>query len=178
MALFQLAIKNAYSKPGRFLLTSLAVLIGVALTTAVFVFTDSLRTTLGNLSEDIESGYDLAIRSEIPFGNRLDAAPISLDLPEGLSQISGVTGVQPRVIEFGIIPNKSAPFCSTCSRLRMTSDGKLIGCLSNPAPVSIRHLLNNADPEEIIQKLVRKSISFKQDAAFTGSSLVMSRVGG
>ena len=107
MALFQLAIKNAYSKPGRFLLTSLAVLIGVALTTAVFVFTDSLRTTLGNLSEDIESGYDLAIRSEIPFGNRLDAAPISLNLPEGLSQISGVTGVQPRVIEFGIIPNKS-----------------------------------------------------------------------
>ncbi len=107
MALFQLAIKNAYSKPGRFLLTSLAVLIGVALTTAVFVFTDSLRTTLGDLSEDIESGYDLAIRSEIPFGNRLDAAPISLNLPEGLSQISGVTGVQPRVIEFGIIPNKS-----------------------------------------------------------------------
>ena len=84
MALFQLAVKNAYSKPGRFLLTSLAVLVGVALTTAVFVFTDSLRTTLGDLSEDIESGYDLAIRSEIPFGNRLDAAPISLDLPDEL----------------------------------------------------------------------------------------------
>ena len=107
MALFQLAVKNAYSKPGRFLLTSLAILIGVALTTAVFVFTDSLRSTLGDLSEDIESGYDLAIRSEIPFGNRLDAAPISLDLPESLSTINGVVGVQPRVIEFGVIPNKS-----------------------------------------------------------------------
>ena len=35
MALFKLARKNAYAKPGRFLLTSLAVLIGVALTTAV-----------------------------------------------------------------------------------------------------------------------------------------------
>ena len=107
MALFQLAVKNAYSKPGRFLLTSLAVLVGVALTTAVFVFTDSLRTTLGDLSEDIESGYDLAIRSEIPFGNRLDAAPISLDLPDELMTVDGVVGVQPRVIEFGIIPNKS-----------------------------------------------------------------------
>ncbi|MBC84161.1 MAG: hypothetical protein CL454_04825, partial [Acidimicrobiaceae bacterium] len=107
MALFQLAVKNAYSKPGRFLLTSLAVLVGVALTTAVFVFTDSLRTTLGNLSEDIESGYDLAIRSEIPFGNRLDAAPINLGLPDELSTVDGVLGVQPRVIEFGIIPNKS-----------------------------------------------------------------------
>ena len=79
---------------------------------------------------------------------------------------------------FGIIPNESAPFCSTCSRLRLTSDGQLIGCLSNPSPVSIRHLLSHADPEVTLQKLVRKSISFKQDAAFTGSSLVMSRVGG
>ena len=79
---------------------------------------------------------------------------------------------------FGIIPNESAPFCSTCSRLRLTSDGQLIGCLSNPSPVSIRHLLNHADPEKALQKLVKKSISFKQDATFTGSSLVMSRVGG
>ncbi len=79
---------------------------------------------------------------------------------------------------FGIIPNESAPFCSTCSRLRLTSDGNLIGCLSNPSTVSIRHLLNHKDPESTLQKLVKKSISFKQDAAFTGSSLVMSRVGG
>ena len=79
---------------------------------------------------------------------------------------------------FGIIPNKSAPFCSTCSRLRLTSNGNLIGCLSNPAPISIRHLLEHPDPEKSLQKIVKKSISYKQDVAFTGSSLVMSRVGG
>jgi len=107
MALFKLALKNAYAKPGRFLLTSLAVLIGVALTTAVFVFTDSLRETFGGLSDDIESGYDLAVRSEIPFGSRLNAAPIDLELPEQLSAIEGVAAVQPRVIEFGIVPNKA-----------------------------------------------------------------------
>jgi len=107
MALLRIAIKNAYSKPGRFLLTSLAVLIGVALTTAVFIFTDSLRTTFGSLSNDIESGYDLAVRSDIPFGNRLDAAPIDLDLPSTLSEVPGVVAVQPRVIEFGIVPNKA-----------------------------------------------------------------------
>ncbi|HJM97479.1 MAG TPA: FtsX-like permease family protein [Acidimicrobiales bacterium] len=107
MTLLRLAIKNAYSKPGRFLLTSLAVLIGVALTTAVFIFTDSLRSTFGDLSDDIESGYDLAVRSEIPFGNRLNAAPIDLDLPAELSKVQGVVAVQPRVIEFGIVPNKA-----------------------------------------------------------------------
>ena len=79
---------------------------------------------------------------------------------------------------FGIIPNKSAPFCSTCSRLRLTSNGNLIGCLSNPARISIRHLLEHPDPEKSLQKIVKKSISYKQDVAFTGSSLVMSRVGG
>ena len=79
---------------------------------------------------------------------------------------------------FGIIPNNSAPFCSTCSRLRLTSNGQLIGCLSNPAPLSIRHLLDHPDPQEPLQKLVQKSISYKQDAAFTGSALVMSRIGG
>ena len=79
---------------------------------------------------------------------------------------------------FGIIPNNSAPFCSTCSRLRLTSNGQLIGCLSNPTPISIRHLLDHPDPSVPLQNLVKKSISYKQDVAFTGSTLVMSRVGG
>ena len=116
MALFKLARKNAYAKPGRFLLTSLAVLIGVALTTAVFVFTDSLRETFSGLSDDIESGYDLAVRSEIPFGNRLNAAPIDLGLPEELSKIEGVVAVQPRVIEFGIVANKADGSAALASR--------------------------------------------------------------
>ncbi len=116
MALFKLARKNAYAKPGRFLLTSLAVLIGVALTTAVFVFTDSLRETFGGLSDDIESGYDLAVRSEIPFGNRLNAAPIDLELPEQLAEIEGVVAVQPRVIEFGIVANKADGSAALASR--------------------------------------------------------------
>ena len=115
-----------------------------------------------------------------------------IDMHEILRRISKKYSVQPVSADsdstalrywvpggfFGIIPNKSAPFCSTCSRLRLTSDGQLIGCLSNPSPISIRHLLNHADPKETLQKLVKKSISFKQDVAFTGSSLVMSRVGG
>ncbi len=79
---------------------------------------------------------------------------------------------------FGIIPNESAPFCSTCSRLRLTSDGHLVGCLSNPIETSIRHLLEQEEVAEDLQHLVRKSVAYKQPAAFTGSELGMSRVGG
>lgn len=32
---------------------------------------------------------------------------------------------------FGIIANESEPFCRTCTRLRLSSDGYLYGCLSN-----------------------------------------------
>ncbi len=105
MTLVKLALKNIGARPGRFLLTSLAVLVGVALTTAVFVLTDSLRDTFGDLSSDIESGYDVAIRSEIPFGNRLTAAPVALEIPELVAQVPGVDAVQPRIIEFGVVPN-------------------------------------------------------------------------
>lgn len=105
MTLLKLARKNITSRPGRFLLTSLAVLVGVALTSAVFVFTDSLRETFGSLSDDIESGYDIAVRSEVPFGDRLNAAPVGLDVPAQLADIDGVQAVQPRIIEFGIIAN-------------------------------------------------------------------------
>ena len=79
MTLVKIALKNITSRPGRFLLTSLAVLVGVALTTSVFVLTDSLRDTFGDLSDDIESGYDIAVRSEVPFGDRLTAAPVPVE---------------------------------------------------------------------------------------------------
>ena len=78
---------------------------------------------------------------------------------------------------FGIIPNESAPFCSTCSRLRLTSNGHLIGCLSNPEETSIRHLLEHPDPELELQSLVMESVAYKK-SRFTGSDLVMSKVGG
>ncbi len=104
MALLRLTVKNIVDKKYRFLLTTLAVFLGVMFTSGVFVFTDSLRSTFGDLSGDIESGYDLAVRSEIPFGERLQAAPVPIDVPEQVQAVDGVAAVQPRVIEFNIIP--------------------------------------------------------------------------
>jgi len=79
---------------------------------------------------------------------------------------------------FGIIPNESAPFCSTCSRLRLTSNGHLVGCLSNPTETPIRDLLDHPNPGVELQHRVADSVAYKQPAAFTGSALGMSRIGG
>ena len=45
-------------------------------------------------------------------------------------------------------------------------------------PMEVKKLMGKMSDPEFLKKLVKKSISFKQDATFTGSSLVMSRVGG
>lgn len=79
---------------------------------------------------------------------------------------------------FGIIANESEPFCATCSRMRLTATGKLVGCLSNPQEISIRHLLDDPAPQAELQALFRQSMAQKRTATFTGSSLGMSSIGG
>ena len=119
---------------------------------------DQKLVSMEEILEQISAKYDVQLVS-----SESDSTSIRYWVPGGY---------------FGIIPNNSAPFCSTCSRLRLTSNGQLIGCLSNPSRVSVSHLLEQNDPEDALQKLVKKSISYKQDVTFTGSSLVMSKVGG
>jgi putative ABC transport system permease protein len=115
MALLKLALKNITARPGRFILTSLAVLIGVALTSAVFVITDSWRDTFGALSEDIEDGYDLAVRSELLFGEREAAAPVPLALLDTVESVDGVAVAQPRVAAFFVVANRSDGTAATAS---------------------------------------------------------------
>ena len=119
---------------------------------------DQKLVSMEEILEQISAKYDVQLVS-----SESDSTSIRYWVPGGY---------------FGIIPNNSAPFCSTCSRLRLTSNGQLIGCLSNPSRVSVSHLLEQNDPEDALQKLVKKSISYKQDVTFTGSTLVMSKVGG
>ncbi len=81
---------------------------------------------------------------------------------------------------FGIIPNESEPFCSSCTRLRLSSDGYLYGCLSNANRHFIGDLLGL--PEHLalarVQRLLLGALADKQDLAFTGGETVMKFIGG
>ncbi|MGK5091790.1 GTP 3',8-cyclase MoaA [Deltaproteobacteria bacterium TL4] len=79
---------------------------------------------------------------------------------------------------FGIIANESAPFCRTCSRLRLSVNGELFGCLSHPQPISIRHVLEHPHPEQELHQLVEQAVRQKRTDFFSGSPLKMSYVGG
>jgi cyclic pyranopterin phosphate synthase len=81
---------------------------------------------------------------------------------------------------FGIIANESEPFCRTCSRLRLSSNGKLYGCLSNAKSYDLRDTLNLPEPLAIakLQSILGNALADKQLASFRGEVTVMKFIGG
>ena len=81
---------------------------------------------------------------------------------------------------FGIIANESEPFCRTCSRLRLSSNGRLFGCLSNAKSYDLNPVL--ALPDELamvkLQGLLGSAMQDKQLSSFSGEVTVMKFIGG
>lgn len=80
---------------------------------------------------------------------------------------------------FGIIANETEPFCRTCTRLRLSSDGYLYGCLSSSNRQPISDLLELPSHLALprLQGLLVKSLSDKK-LAFQGEVTVMKFIGG
>jgi len=80
---------------------------------------------------------------------------------------------------FGIIANESEPFCSSCTRLRLSSDGYLYGCISNNNKHFVGDLLHLPRHQGLpaLQNVLVKALADKQDA-FKGEVTVMKLIGG
>lgn len=76
---------------------------------------------------------------------------------------------------FGIIANESTPFCHDCNRLRMDSNGKFYGCLSNSHGEKLTPYLSN--DKKLAEKL-NGLLRLKQPVKFHGSELSMRNIGG
>ena len=77
----------------------------------------------------------------------------------------------------------SRSFCKSCNRLRLTSDGRLVGCLFGSRDIDLRQLLVDNSPVEEIADYVHKMISVegvRQIPSEKGSSYqpVMKNIGG
>ena len=89
------------------MLTTLSVVIGVAFTVGVFVTTDGLRSTFGDLSEDIYRGVDLSVRAQSEFGDREFSAPlVDPAVQEVVRSVEGVAAAEGGVFEFNVIAVK------------------------------------------------------------------------
>jgi cyclic pyranopterin phosphate synthase len=81
---------------------------------------------------------------------------------------------------FGIIANESEPFCSSCTRLRLSSNGFLYGCLSNAAHHDMKPVLALPHHQAMarLQSLLVRALGDKQDLSFKGEVTVMKFIGG
>lgn len=81
---------------------------------------------------------------------------------------------------FGVIANESEPFCRSCSRLRLSSNGHLYGCLSNTKNYDLKPLLQMPYPLALneLQQTLTSAMSDKQSVAFAGETTVMKFIGG
>jgi GTP 3',8-cyclase len=61
----------------------------------------------------------------------------------------------------GIIASISRPFCLSCNRIRLTSDGKLRNCLFALDEVDIKSLLRGGATAASIQDVIRQSVASK-----------------
>ena len=115
---------------------------------------DALLTMIGER-------YDFS-RTEAPF----DSTAVRFEIPG--------RGV------FGIIPNESEPFCANCTRLRLSSDGYLYGCLSSTKRHGVRELLAlpREEAEAALVGPLTRALGDKQPVAFTGGATVMKLIGG
>jgi len=67
--------------------------------------------------------------------------------------------------EIGVIATVSNPFCASCDRLRLTSDGKLYPCLFSPKGTSLRDPLRAGADDAELGQLIRNTVWHK-DAGY------------
>ncbi|MDP1822706.1 MAG: radical SAM protein [Archangium sp.] len=63
---------------------------------------------------------------------------------------------------FGLIASDTAPFCEDCARLRLSADGRLRGCLYEPAGAPLGALLRAGWSDAMLSGLVKRAVSEKR----------------
>jgi len=102
------------------------------------------------------------------------------DGPARIFKIKGGLG------EIGFINPVSDHFCSTCNRLRLTSDGKLRACLLTEAEIDLKKALKENCSDAELEKLIWDAVLLKpkkHEVVCTDNSLkkcsrIMSEIGG
>src|SRR5262249_35696811 len=65
--------------------------------------------------------------------------------------------------EIGIIGSVTEPFCASCTRLRLTADGKLVTCLFAESGFDLKALLRSGATDDAIRTEVAKIWSARTD---------------
>lgn len=64
----------------------------------------------------------------------------------------------------GFISALSSPFCSTCNKLRLTSDGFLRSCLHSSKTINLKQSLDKGASREDLANLIREAVALKPES--------------
>jgi len=116
-----------------------------------------------------------AVRTRLAAGFRLDALPAEPGAAARRFRVTrlsdGASGVA------GFISPCSDPFCGGCERLRLTSDGHLIGCLAREGGLDIRACLAEGDGDALVSAVEQVMQHKRQDGCFA-QAVPMVAIGG
>ncbi|MXW57665.1 MAG: ABC transporter permease [Acidimicrobiia bacterium] len=104
MTLLRYSLRSIAGVKVRFALTTLAVIIGVALTTGVLIATDGLRASLNSLAGQIYEKYDFTVRASSDVGDRNEGVPLlPVLLSDEIASVDGVEAVTGLAQEFDVV---------------------------------------------------------------------------
>ena len=115
---------------------------------------------VGQANSDYREDYMPAMQLMKEISGRYELEKIKgkknrSDGPAKIFKIKGGRG------EIGLIDPMSSHFCSTCNRLRLTSDGKLRACLLNAEEVDLKKALRENWSDTELERLIREAILLK-----------------
>ncbi len=107
-----------------------------------------------------------------------------VELPRGFSETARRFTFDDGVGEIGIIAPVSEPFCGHCSRVRITSDGKIRTCLFSLFDHDLAGRMRRGDSDEDLSAYIRKVVDQKEarhhigEPGFEKPSRSMVHIGG
>jgi len=135
------------------------------------------------LEEDRMWTPETVVRLEEVVTRMSEYLPL-LEIEHGRSETARRYRFADGVGEIGIIAPVSHPFCGQCSRIRITSDGKLRTCLFSVWDHDLYALMRRGESDEKLIEFIVKAVDNKEErhhigeAGFVPASRTMVHIGG
>lgn len=130
----------------------------------------------------VDKGIDIAFIEEMPLGqvnaagkplefvtsseisaclgSRYHLTPLASDSRAGPARYWRLGNTSSRL---GLISPHSNNFCSSCNRLRVTAEGRLLLCLGNEHSINLRDHLRQGDSDDVIAERIRRALNSKPE---------------
>jgi cyclic pyranopterin phosphate synthase len=133
----------------------------------------------GLRSEDYQAWFIPSAELLERLARTLYLTPLHYELASSSRRFC-VTGHDGKQGTVGFISPNSHPFCTGCRRLRLTADGRLLGCLGRRDAIGVLGLLRDPEPsaDERLAAAIHVALGCKRGAGPFSIPMPMSSVGG